>query len=79
MRKSAGILLAILGSAIVFTSCRKNDYTCTCNYQDSKTGQPATQKLYIHDTKKKANDRCGEYGNYFQSLGAFHISCSIND
>lgn len=76
MKKMTNLLAATFLISLAFTSCKK-DHTCTCTYQDTKTGQFATQTSTINGTKNKAKNKCTEYGNYLQAIGAFNINCGL--
>lgn len=78
MKKLTIVFSALMLLTVSFTSCKK-DHTCTCTYSDVKTGQITTQATTIHQTKNKAKAKCNEYGDYLQTIGAFNITCDIND
>jgi hypothetical protein len=55
MKKLALLSLALMTSAVVFTSCKK-DYVCTCTYTSG--GSTSSVSATFHTTKKKATDAC---------------------
>ncbi len=76
MRKMTNLFIAACIVSAALISCKK-DHTCTCTYQDAKTGQFATLTSTFNDTKGKAKDKCNEKGNYLHATGAFNITCGL--
>jgi hypothetical protein len=67
MKKLVLLSFALMTSAVVFTSCKK-DYTCTCT---DSSGFSAS--VTIHTTKKKATDACTADASVYGS----GVTCAI--
>ena len=71
MKKLVLLSFALMTSAVLFTSCKK-DYTCTCTYNDG-SGTTISGDVTYHATKKKAKEAC----DLSASTGGSGWTCAI--
>lgn len=75
MRKFIFAATALVASAIVFTSCEKEDnYTCKCTLD----GAPLASEVFTNVTKSDAKTKCNEYSAQLANSSNGKANCSID-
>lgn len=75
MKKIILLAAALATSAVVFTSCEKEDnYTCVCTLN----GQKLAQETFANVTKSDAEKQCNDYAAQFSNSSGGAATCSLD-
>lgn len=74
MRKFIFATTLLVTSALVFTSCEKEDnYTCTCTVD----GTPLASEVFTNVTKSDAKAKCNEISGQLANSSNGRAKCDI--
>lgn len=75
MRRFIFATTFLVTSAIVFTSCEKEDnYTCKCTLD----GAPLASQVFTNVTKSDAKAKCNEYSGQLANSSNGKATCGID-